>query len=64
MAINTDNSYDKTKYKLCAPWFGEIGVAFTRVFQRNFEGALHAEVDDYASLHDHLVTLLIFIVDM
>ena len=56
MAINTDNSYDKTKYKLCAPWFGEIGVAFTRVFQRNFEGALHAEVDGYASLHDHLVT--------
>ena len=56
MAINTDNSYDKTKYKFCAPWYGEIGVAFTRVFQRNFEGALHAEVDEFASLHDHLVT--------
>jgi len=27
-----------------------------RVFQRNFEGALHAEVDEFASLHDHLVT--------
>ena len=56
MAINKDNSYDKTKYKLCAPWFGEIGAEFTRVFQRNFEGALHAEVDEFASLHDHLVT--------
>ena len=56
MAINTDNSYDKTKYKFCAPWYGEIGIAFTRVFQRNFEGALHAEVDEFASLHDHLVT--------
>ena len=56
MAINKDNSYDKTKYKLCAPWFGDIGAEFTRVFQRNFEGALHGEVDDYGSLHDHLVT--------
>ena len=56
MAINKDNSYDKTKYKLCAPWFGDIGAEFTRVFRRNFEGALHAEVDDYASLHDHLVS--------
>jgi hypothetical protein len=56
MAINTDNSYDKSKYRLCAPWFGEIGVPFTRVFQRNFEGALHANVDEFASLHDHLVT--------
>jgi hypothetical protein len=56
MAINKDNSYDKTKYRHCAPWYGEIGAEFTRVFQRNFEGALHAEVDDFASLHDHLVT--------
>ena len=56
MAINKDNSYDKTKYPLCAPWFGEIGVTFTRVFRRDFEGALHGIVDEYASLHDHLVT--------
>ena len=56
MAINTDNSYDKTKYRLCAPWLGEIGAEFTRVFRRDFEGALHREVDDYGSLHDHLVT--------
>ena len=56
MAINKDNSYDKTKYPLCAPWYGEIGSEFTRTFRRNFEGALHAQVDDFASLHDHLVT--------
>lgn len=49
--------YDTRKYECCAPYFGEVGQAFTRRFKPEFEGALHAYVDDYASLYEHVVLL-------
>ena len=49
------DDYDVKKYPLCAPWHGEQGPAFERIFRPAFEGALHGEADDFCTLHDHLV---------
>ena len=55
MALTKDSSYDSSKYIICAPWYGEKGTAFTRVFRPDFEGGLHGQVDEFASLHEHLL---------
>lgn len=49
------SAYDTRRYECCAPHYGEIGEAFTRRFRPEFEGALHAYVDAYASLYEHVV---------
>ena len=55
MALQKD--YDSTKYPICAPWYGESGAPFLRVFQPAFKGGLHTHVDEFASLYDHLMEL-------
>ena len=50
-----DNSFDAKKYDV-APYYGEQGAPFTRIFRPDFEGMLHGKSDEFATYYDHLIT--------
>ena len=51
--MSTGQTYDARLYSVCAPWNGERGDAYLRVFKNAFLAGLGAITDDYDSLRDH-----------
>ena len=45
-------AWDTRKY-ICEPYFGRKGAAYSRRFKIDFIGALHGQIDKFASLYDH-----------
>ena len=46
-------SYDARIYSLCAPWKGQRGDPYSRVFKPMLMNALDGITDDYANLREH-----------
>ena len=46
-------SYDARIYSLCAPWKGQRGDPYSRVFKPMLFNALDGITDDYANLREH-----------
>lgn len=46
--------YDSRIYPICAPWRGQRGDTYVRVFLPAFLNGLEGHTDDYASLLDHV----------
>jgi len=50
--------HDSRKHKICPPFYGESGPAYTRVFKTDFTANLWSEVDDGGqSLAEHILGL-------
>ena len=47
-------SYDSRVYTVCAPWSGERGDKFVKIFWPAFQNGLLAITDDFATLREHL----------
>ena len=47
-------SYDSRVYTVCAPWTGERGDKFVKVFYPAFQNGLLSITDDFATLREHL----------
>ena len=47
-------TYDARIYTVCAPWRGERGDKYVRVFKPSFLNGMDAQVDSYDSLRSHL----------
>ena len=54
--MTTDATYDARKYKVCAPWHGQRGPAWTLVFKPSFENGLRTHKDKFATYYNFLVT--------
>ena len=52
--MTTTSTYDTRRYALCAPWDGEVGVTFTRVFCPSFKAALGTKTDKFSNLLAHI----------
>ena len=52
--MTTTSTYDTRRYALCAPWDGEVGVTFTRVFCPSFKAALGTKTDKFSNLQAHI----------
>ena len=52
----TAANYDAKKYKICCPWNGKRGSPWTLVFKPAFEDGCRAQVDQFASWYQMLVT--------
>ena len=52
----TAANYDAKKYKICCPWNGKRGNPWTLVFKPAFEDGCRAQVDQFASWYQMLVT--------
>ena len=46
-------AYDARVYTVCAPWAGQRGDAFVRVFQPDFLNGLDSIADDWSTLRAH-----------
>lgn len=53
MQYSQKADYDAKKYK-CAPWQGQRGPLWARLFKPAFENALRAEKDNFSNLHQWL----------
>ena len=53
MADLVNSNYDGKKYK-CAPWHGQRGAPWQRIFKDDFENVLMAEYDTFSNLHQWL----------
>ena len=51
-----DQSYDARRFKLCAPWDGTRGAAYTRRFKPQICAAFHGIDNDKNTLFDHLIS--------
>ena len=49
-----DQNYDGKKFTICAPWYGNAGPAYMRVFRPAFMAGLRGKGDDFGTLYDHL----------
>ena len=47
------SDYDAKKYK-CAPWHGQRGPTWERIFKNDFENALRNEKDTFSNLNQYL----------
>ena len=47
-------TYDARIYNICAPWHGQRGDAYLRVFKPTFINGIESVSDDYSTLRDHL----------
>ena len=52
----TAANYDAKKFKICCPWNNKRGASWTLVFKPAFEDGCRAQVDQFASWHQMLVT--------
>ena len=52
----TAANYDAKKFKICCPWNNKRGAAWTLVFKPAFEDGCRAQVDQFASWHQMMVT--------
>ena len=48
------SSRDMKRFPRCAPWYGEMGVAFERTFLPEFEQSARAYHDKFANEKEHL----------
>ena len=54
--MSDNNVHDPRKHSVCAPFYGESGPAYTRIFRKNFITNLWGEVDEAGwSLAEHLL---------
>ena len=51
---NSTGGYDTKIYSICAPWSGERGPKFTRIFEPAFKNGLLGKHDDFDNLHTTL----------
>ena len=53
--MSTEATYDARKYKVCAPWYGQRGPAWTLLFKPSFENGLRTFKDKFTNYHNFLV---------